>query len=125
LATIPGRQRTTSLRYVRHCARETNGWAVDKRFFVYILTNRPKGVLYVGVTNHLARRIWEHREKVAPGFTSKYGVTRLVYFEEHASILEARAREQALKRWRRAWKFKLIEDVNPTWRDLYDELILL
>ena len=98
---------------------------MDKRFFVYILTNRPKGVLYVGVTNDLARRTWEHRTKVVPGFTSKYGATRLVYFEEHASILEARAREQALKHWRRAWKFKLIEDVNPTWRDLYDELILL
>ncbi len=98
---------------------------MDKRFFVYILTNRPKGVLYVGVTNDLTRRIWEHRTKIVPGFTRKYGVTRLVYFEEHASILEARVREQALKHWRRAWKFKLIEDVNPTWRDLYDELILL
>jgi putative endonuclease len=63
---------------------------VDKPFFVYILTNRPKGVLYVGVTNDLARRTWEHRTKVVPGFTSKYGATRLVYFEEHASILEAR-----------------------------------
>jgi len=96
-----------------------------KRFFVYMLANRPKGVLYVGVTNNLARRIWEHRTKVVPGFTRKYGVTRLVYFEEYASILEARARERTLKHWRRAWKLKLIEDVNPTWRDLYDELILL
>jgi putative endonuclease len=96
-----------------------------KRFFVYILANRLKGVLYVGVTNDLGRRIWEHKTKVVPGFTSKYGVTRLVYFEEYASILEARARERALKRWRRAWKFKLIEDTNPTWRDLFDELILL
>jgi len=98
---------------------------MGKRFFVYILSNRPKGVLYVGVTNHLARRIWEHRTKVVAGFTSKYGVVRLVYFEEYASILEARARERTLKHWRRAWKLKLIEDVNPTWRDLYDELILL
>jgi len=96
-----------------------------QRFFVYILTNRPKGVLYVGVTNNLSRRIWEHRTKVVPGFTSKYGVTQLVYFEEYESILEARARERTLKYWRRAWKFELIEDVNPTWRDLYDELILL
>jgi putative endonuclease len=98
---------------------------MTEHFFAYILTNRPKGVLYVGVTNNLARRIWEHRTKVVPGFTSKYGVTRLVYFEEYASILEARAREQTLKHWRRAWKFKLIEGMNPTWRDLYDELILL
>ncbi|MFZ3224403.1 MAG: GIY-YIG nuclease family protein [Xanthobacteraceae bacterium] len=98
---------------------------MTERFFAYILTNRPKGVLYVGLTNNLARRIWEHRTKVTPGFTSKYGVTRLVYFEEYASILEARAREQTFKHWRRGWKLKLIEDVNPTWHDLYDELILL
>jgi putative endonuclease len=98
---------------------------MGKRFFVYVLTNRPKGVLYVGVTNDLSRRIWEHKTKVAPGFTSKYGVTVLVYYEEFGSILEARDRERALKHWRRAWKFKLIETVNPTWRDLYDELIVL
>ncbi|HTV26809.1 MAG TPA: GIY-YIG nuclease family protein [Xanthobacteraceae bacterium] len=98
---------------------------MGKRFFVYVLTNRPKGVLYVGVTNDLSRRIWEHKTKVTPGFTSKYGVTVLVYYEEFGSILEARDRERALKHWRRAWKFELIETVNPTWRDLYDELILL
>jgi putative endonuclease len=98
---------------------------VAKRYFVYILCNRPKGVLYVGVTNDVARRTWEHRTKVVPGFTSKYGVTVLVYYEEHRSILEARERERALKHWRRAWKFKLIEDVNPNWQDLYDELVLL
>jgi len=98
---------------------------MSKRFFVYILCNRPKGVLYVGVTNDLARRSWEHRTKAVPGFTSKYGGTVLVYYEEYESILEARERERALKHWRRAWKFKLIEDVNPTWRDLYDELVLL
>jgi len=95
------------------------------RFFVYILTNRPKGVLYVGVTNDLARRIWQHRSKAVAGFTRTYGVTRLVYYEEHASILQAREREGAMKRWRRVWKFKLIEEVNPTWRDLYDELVML
>src|ERR1700734_994456 len=99
--------------------------AVAKRYFVYILCNRPKGVLYVGVTNDLARRTWEHRTKVVPGFTSKYGVTVLVYYEEYHSILEARERERALKHWRRAWKFKLMETVNPSWRDLYDELVLL
>jgi len=98
---------------------------MSKRFFVYVLASRPKGVLYVGVTNDLGRRVWQHRTKAAPGFTSTYGVARLVYYEGHASILEARDRERALKRWRRAWKFKLIEDVNPTWRDLHDELVLL
>jgi putative endonuclease len=95
------------------------------RFFVYILTNRPMGVLYVGVTSDLARRFWQHKTKAVPGFTSKYGVTRLVYCEEYASILEARARERAVKRWRRAWKFKLIEQANPTWRDLAEELVML
>ena len=82
-------------------------------------------MLYVGVTNDLARRFWEHKTKAVKGFTSKYGVIKLVYFEEYASILEARSRERALKRWRRAWKFKLIEQVNPAWRDLTDELVLL
>jgi putative endonuclease len=96
-----------------------------KRYFVYILANRPKGVLYVGATNDLPRRAWEHRTKVVPGFTSKYGVTVLVYYEEYRSVLEARERERALKHWRRAWKFKLIETLNPSWRDLYDELVLL
>jgi putative endonuclease len=98
---------------------------MSSRFFVYILTNRPKGVLYVGVTNDLARRIWQHQSKAVPGFTRSYGVTKLVYYEEHASILQARERERAMKRWRRVWKFKLIEEVNPTWRDLYDELVML
>ena len=91
-------------------------------FFVYILANRPRGVLYVGVTNDIARRIWEHKARVAPGFTSKYGVTRLVYYEEYASVLEARARERSLKKWRRAWKFELVEKVNPKWNDLAADL---
>ena len=98
---------------------------MSKRYFVYILANRPKGVLYVGVTNDLARRVWEHKTRAAPGFTSKYGVMMLVYFEEYTSILEARERERVLKSWRRAWKFKLIEQMNPNWRDLYDDLVLL
>jgi putative endonuclease len=95
------------------------------RFFVYLLANRPKGVLYVGVTNDLPRRIWQHTAKAVPGFTNTYGATRLVYYEEHGSILQARERERALKRWRRAWKFKLVEELNPDWRDLTPELIML
>jgi putative endonuclease len=98
---------------------------MNARFFVYILTNEPRGVLYVGVTNNLPRRVSEHKTKIVPGFTRTYGLTKLVYFEEHASILEARERERALKRWRRAWKFKLVEELNPDWRDLVDELVLL
>jgi putative endonuclease len=91
-------------------------------FSVYILTNRRRGVLYVGVTNDQSRRLLEHRQKLVPGFTKTYGVTQLVYFEEHASILEARARERALKRWRREWKFELVETLNLDWRDLTEDL---
>jgi putative endonuclease len=82
-------------------------------------------VLYVGVTNDLQRRLYQHRVKAVPGFTNRYGATRLVYYEDHASILTARERERTLKRWRRVWKFKLIEGVNPDWRDLADELVML
>jgi putative endonuclease len=95
------------------------------RFFVYILSSRRNGTLYVGVTNDLPRRMMQHRAKAVPGFTRTYGVDKLMYFEEHESILEARAREGALKRWRRAWKIALIEKLNPQWRDLADELVML
>jgi len=95
---------------------------MDTPFFVYILASKRNGTLYVGVTNNLARRIAEHKGKLVPGFTRQYGVDRLVYFEAFDSILEARAREHALKRWRRAWKIELIEKLNPDWRDLTDQL---
>jgi len=97
---------------------------MSRSYFVYILANRPRGVLYVGVTNNVARRIFEHRAKIVPGFTSKHGVILLVHVEEYASILEARAREHSLKRWRREWKFELIEQHNPGWRDLTDDISL-
>jgi putative endonuclease len=97
---------------------------MSNRFFVYILTNRPCGVLYIGVTNDLVRRLAEHKGKLAPGFTRTYGVIMLVYYEEYSSILEARAREATLKRWRRAWKIELVDKFNPDWRDLSDELAL-
>jgi len=94
-------------------------------YFVYILASRYKGTLYVGVTRDLGRRIGQHKSGVVPGFTKEYQVKRLVYFEQHASILEARARERVLKRWRREWKIKMIEEMNPTWRDLTSELMNL
>ena len=94
------------------------------RFFVYILASQRNGTLYIGVTNDLIRRMTEHKGKLVPGFTRKYGVDKLVYFEEYASILEARARERSLKRWNRAWKLELIEKSNPQWRDLTEELAL-
>jgi len=93
------------------------------RFFVYILASGRNGTLYVGVTNDLARRMTAHKSKLVPGFTRKYGVDTLVYVEEYASIIEARAREHTLKRWRRAWKVALIEKDNPTWRDLSDQIV--
>ena len=97
---------------------------MSKRFFVYILANRRRGVLYVGVTDDLIRQIAEHKAKLVPGFTNKYGITLLVYYEEHSTILGARTREANLKRWRRAWTIELVEKLNPDWRDLTDELAL-
>lgn len=91
-------------------------------FHVYIMTNRKDGTLYIGVTNNLARRAYEHRQKLAPGFTQKYNLGRLVYHEEYSSIQDAFNREKNMKEWNRAWKVELIENVNPTWRDLYEDL---
>jgi putative endonuclease len=86
---------------------------MDTAFFVYILASKRNGTLYIGVTNNLARRVAEHKAKLIPGFTRQYGVDQLVYFEAFESVLEARAREHAMKRWRRAWKIELIEKLNP------------
>jgi len=94
-------------------------------YYVYILASRYRGTLYVGLTNNLSRRLGEHKSGVVPGFTKKYRVHRLVYFEAYESLFEAKEREYVLKRWRRAWKFALIEEINPNWRDLTDELIML
>jgi len=97
---------------------------MDAPFFVYILASKRNGTLYVGVTNDLARRLSEHKARLVPGFTRKYEVDQFVYFEAFESILEARAREHSLKRWRRAWKLALIEKLNPDWRDLTNDLNL-
>jgi putative endonuclease len=88
-------------------------------YHVYMLASRRHGTLYLGVTNNLARRVWEHRTKAIPGFSAKYGVDRLVWYEAYDRIDEAIAREKALKKWRRDWKLRLIEDMNPEWEDLY------
>jgi len=90
--------------------------------WVYIMTNRPGGALYVGVTSNLARRIWEHREGVADGFTRRYNLKRLVYVERHEDILGAIQREKNMKHWPRAWKVALIEAENPAWEDLYAKI---
>jgi len=90
--------------------------------WVYIMTNRPNGTLYVGVTSDLARRAWEHREGIADGFTKLYGLKRLVYAERYEDIRTAIQREKNLKHWPRAWKVKLILTDNPNWDDLYERL---
>ena len=89
---------------------------------VYILTNRPNGTLYTGVTARLSERIDEHREGRGSLFTRRYGLKRLVWYEHHADIRDAIQRETSLKRWRRAWKVRLILDMNPDWHDLYKTL---
>jgi len=91
-------------------------------YWVYILASRAGGTLYVGVTNDLVRRIHEHREGSAAGFTRKYAIKRLVYFEPHESILAAIQREKNIKHWPREWKIELIVRDNPDWRDLYDDI---
>jgi putative endonuclease len=88
----------------------------------YILASRRNGTLYHGSTDDLSKRVWEHKNKLTPGFTSRYSVTKLVYYEHYDLLMDARAREYKVKRWRRAWKLQLIEAMNPTWRDLYSEL---
>jgi putative endonuclease len=89
---------------------------------VYILASKPYGTLYTGVTSDLARRIWEHREGLVRGFTLRYGVKTLVYYEYFGLIGEAIQREKRIKEWRRVWKIELIESMNPEWRDLYEDL---
>ncbi len=94
----------------------------ERLYYVYILASRKDGVLYVGVTNDLARRVYEHREGKASSFTRKYQVKRLVWCEGFADVSDAIAAEKRIKKWRRGWKVNLIAKHNPDWRDLYAEL---
>ncbi len=91
-------------------------------FYVYIITNKPNGILYTGVTNDIARRMYEHRERMVEGFSSKYSLTRLVYVEEYPTAAEAIHREKCINAWKRAWKVKRILEQNPEWQDLYEEI---
>ena len=95
---------------------------VERAYYVYILASQPNGTLYVGVTSHLARRMWEHRTGSGSQFAAKYGVTRLVWYEPHDEAVQAITREKQIKGWNRRWKLELIEKANPAWRDLYEEL---
>ena len=89
-----------------------------KTYYVYIMANKTRGTMYVGVTSDLQRRAWEHRSKAVPGFTAKHNIDRLVYFEMFDDIEQAIRREKRLKRWYRSWKVKEIEEKNPNWVDL-------
>jgi putative endonuclease len=91
-------------------------------YYVYMLASRPRGTLYIGVTGDLVGRVFEHRSGTVPGFTCRYGVSRLVWFEVFDDVSAAIQREKTMKHWLRAWKIALIEQANPTWRDLYDEI---
>ena len=100
---------------MRHAFTMKGGW-------VYIVTNKPNGTLYVGVTADIARRTWEHREGVVEGFSKRYGLKRLVYYERHDTIADAIRREKRMKSWPRQWKINLIRELNPAWKDLYETL---
>ncbi|HYI90854.1 MAG TPA: GIY-YIG nuclease family protein [Beijerinckiaceae bacterium] len=89
---------------------------------VCILASRRNATLYIGSTTDLSRRVWEHREKLTPGFTSEYDVTMLVWYQHYDRVIDARHREYKIKKWRREWKMKLIAEMNPEWRDFYEDL---
>ena len=96
--------------------------SVEKQPCVYLLANRKRGTLYLGVTSDLIKRVWQHKNDLADGFTKRYRVHELVWFEMHASMDSAIAREKAIKCWKRWWKMDLVEEDNPDWRDLYPEI---
>lgn len=94
-----------------------------RQYYVYILASQRNGTLYIGVTNDLIKRVWQHKNKVADGFTKKYAVDKLVYYETTENIESAILREKQLKNWHRQWKINLIQSKNPEWRDLYQQII--
>jgi len=95
-----------------------------KKYFVYILTNKNHSVLYTGFTDDLERRVYEHKNKMLKGFTSKYNVDKLVYYEDFLDTDSAKLRESQLKKYHRCWKINLINDINPEWKDLYDDFVI-
>ncbi len=94
-----------------------------KQYYVYILASERNGTLYTGITNNITRRIYEHKNDLNQGFTRKYKIHRLVYYEIFNDSYNAIAREKAIKKWKREWKLKLINEFNPNWRDMYEELV--
>ena len=96
---------------------------MEKQPAVYLLASQRNGTLYIGVTSNLVKRIWEHRNNAVEGFTKRYGVHTLVYYEQHTTMEAAITREKQLKKWNRAWKLRLVEERNPDWRDLWPEIV--
>ncbi|MGB5528925.1 MAG: GIY-YIG nuclease family protein [Ignavibacteriaceae bacterium] len=94
-----------------------------KQYLLYIMASKKNGTLYIGVTNNLVRRVYEHKEGLIEGFTKKYNVKYLVYYEVYNDMYEAIKREKAMKKWLRKWKIELIEKTNPDWKDLYEEIV--
>lgn len=95
---------------------------MDKTYYVYLLASGRNGTLYAGVTSDLIKRAWQHREGSVEGFTKKYDVKRLVWYEAHKDVRAAITREKQIKKWNRAWKIRLIQEQNPLWRDLYEDV---
>ncbi len=96
---------------------------MEKRYWIYIITDQPYGTLYTGVTNNLARRIWEHKTGAFVGFSKRYGLKLLVYYEEYSRIEDAIQREKKIKKWRRDWKIDLVKSLNPEWKDLGEQFV--
>jgi len=95
---------------------------VNKQFYVYILASKRNGTLYTGITSNLIQRVWQHKNNIIEGFTQKYNVKILVFYEAHGNSESAITREKQIKKWRRAWKLQLIEKMNPQWMELYEEI---
>ena len=95
----------------------------EKYYYVYVLANKPRGTLYVGVTSNLIQRVWHHKGKQVEGFTKRYGVKFLVWYEQHENVEQAILREKQIKKWERLWKIELIESGNPEWNDLYETIV--
>jgi len=95
----------------------------DENYYLYIIASKKNGTLYIGVTNDLVKRIYEHKQNAVNGFTKKYNVHTLVYYKVHRDIEETIMKEKQMKKWNRKWKVRIIEEKNPEWKDLYDEII--
>ena len=92
-------------------------------YYIYIISNKRNGTLYIGMTPNLIKRVWQHKNKVVKSFTQKYNLTMLVYYEQQADAWHAKQREKRLKEWKRQWKIELIESMNPEWKDLYENIL--